>query len=275
MLNTMLMSKVESPLRNALQRLVTPLVRLLLRHGVAYGEFSEVVKKAYVEVANQDFAVPGRKQSLSRVAVLTGIHRHEVKKLLQQPLEDDSHRSRHNRAARVIGAWLREPEFSDEGEPKVLSFAAFTQLVNQHGGDVTPRTVLDELMRIKAVERPTEDEIVLIEHSYVPTDCPDDLIHIFGDSVGDLIATFDHNLQAPADRARLQMSAVYSNIPDESLANVALVSQHKSMEFLHELNRFFATQDRDGNPALKGSGRNRAGIGIYYFEQPYDDDDNA
>jgi len=66
------------------------------------------------------------------------------------------------------------------------------------------------------------------------------------------------------------MSVVYDNLPNEVLKNVEIISRDRALSFLTELNHFFETQDRNSNPELKGKGRNRAGIGLYYFQQPID-----
>jgi len=39
----------------AYRRLMRPLVRILIRNGVAYGEFAEIAKEVYIDVAAGDF----------------------------------------------------------------------------------------------------------------------------------------------------------------------------------------------------------------------------
>lgn len=269
------MIAVQPALRQALRRLLKPLVRLLLRHGVAFAAFSEVCKQVYVETANQEFSVPGRKQSLSRVAVITGIHRREVKRLLSEEPAEVPHRKRHNRAARVISAWMHDGAYSEQGVPQVLSVnQEFSQLVNQYGGDVPPRAVLDELVRVGAVRRVEYDKVALVMPTYTPTSSPEDALHIFGDSVSDLIATLDHNLQASVEDSRLQLSVIHTNVPDECLQELSSLSKEKAIELLQKLDGEFATRDREHNALLSGQGRNRVGIGVYYFEQPYKDEES-
>ncbi len=43
-------AKSNPPLHQALFRILRPMARLLLRNGVPFGEFSELVKRAYVEL---------------------------------------------------------------------------------------------------------------------------------------------------------------------------------------------------------------------------------
>lgn len=264
------MEKTRAAVLQALGKLLKPLVRLLLRNGIAYGEFADMAKQAYIEVANADFAVPGRKQSQSRIAVITGIHRHEVAKFLKRDADTDteSHIGRHNRAARVIFGWQNDPAFSELGKARQLTLDEFSTLVVRHGADVTTRTILDELTRVGAARTTDEGNIELLVEAFAPQDSIQDLIYIFGDCSTDLLETLDHNLSCDADDRRLQMSVVYNNLPDDVLRNLELVSRDRAMEFLTDLNKFYATQDRDTNPSVEGEGRNRAGLGLFYFQSP-------
>src|SRR5512134_387979 len=61
--------------------LLRPVVRLLLRCGVTWKEFAELCKVVYVEVAAADFGRRGRPTNASRIAILTGLGRREVKRV--------------------------------------------------------------------------------------------------------------------------------------------------------------------------------------------------
>ena len=60
--------------------LLRPVVRLLLKSGITWKEFAEVAKSVFVEVATREFGIRGRPTNTSRVAILTGINRHDVAK---------------------------------------------------------------------------------------------------------------------------------------------------------------------------------------------------
>jgi hypothetical protein len=107
------------PLAAAVLRLLRPLVRILLRNGVSYSTFSDFVKWVYVDVAGKEFGIEGRKQSTSRVSVITGLSRKEVMRVRQLARPDDrASTEKYNRAARVIAAWRRHRNFLDaEGKP--------------------------------------------------------------------------------------------------------------------------------------------------------------
>ena len=76
----------------AVIRILRPLVLILLRHGVSYGTFAELTKWVYVDVALKEFGIPRRKQSTSRVSILTGLSRKEVMRVrrLSRPTDRES-----------------------------------------------------------------------------------------------------------------------------------------------------------------------------------------
>ena len=73
--------KQKQQVLNTFLLVMRPIVRILLRYGIGYREFVEVVKTAFVDVASSDFGLRGRPTNISRVAVMTGLARKEVKRL--------------------------------------------------------------------------------------------------------------------------------------------------------------------------------------------------
>lgn len=269
-----------NPLSAAVLRLFRPLVRILLRNGVSYRTFSDLAKWVYVDVATKEFGIKGRKQSTSRVSVITGLSRKEVKRMRQLPRPDDRVSSeRYNRAARVIAAWRRESNFLDaKGKPAPLpmvgSGATFSELAKRFSGDVPARAILDELIRVGAVEQLEDGRVCLLTRAYVPESSDADKLHILGTDVGHLISTIDHNLKEDPIGPFLQLKVAYDNLPDEILPAFRRLSAKKAQALLERLDRWLAKRDRDVTPTVKGSGRNQAGLGVYYFEEPYPNEEN-
>jgi len=228
----------------------------------------------------KEFTISGRKQSTSRVSVLTGLSRKEVKRLTGIPRPDDTERDeKYNRAARVISAWRREREFLDaDGNPSALSitgpWATFSEIVRRYSGDIPVRAILDELLRIGAVELLDNGKISLLAKAYIPEINEADKLHILGTDVAHLITTIDHNIRSDsATNTRLQRKVAYDNLPDEALPAFRKLSTKRAQNLLENLDKWLAQHDRDVNPAVQGTGRNYAGLGIYYFEEPYPAED--
>lgn len=263
--------KVTKALSAAILRMLRPLVRLLLRHGISYGTFADLAKWVYVDVADKEFSVAGRKQTVSRVSVLTGLSRKEVARIQAIETPDDQVvMQQYNRAARVISGWLRDEKFSDaKGQPNTLPLEgkdSFAELVKAYSGDLPARAILDELLRVKAVEL-NDDNVELLTHAYVPADGEEEKLHILGTDVALLINTIDHNLESTESKPHFQRKVAYDNLPEEALPLLREISSEKAQALLEELDRYLVKHDRDSNPETKGSGRKRAGLGIYYFEE--------
>jgi len=263
--------KVTQALSAAILRMLRPLVRLLLRNGISYGTFADLAKSVYVDVAEKEFNVPGRKQSVSRVSVLTGLSRKEVSRVQSIEIPDDeSLLQQYNRAARVISGWLRDEQFTDShGKAAVLPLEgknSFAELVKAYSGDMPSRAILDELVRVKAVEL-KDDHVCLLTHSYVPAEGEQEKLNILGTDVALLIKTIDHNLESKQQEPYFQRKVAYDNLPEEVLPQLRELSREKSQELLEEINRYLVKHDRDSNPQSNGSGRKHAGLGIYYFEE--------
>jgi len=258
----------------AVLRLLRPLVRILLRNGVSYNTFADFVKWVYVDVASREFGIEGRKQTTSRVSVISGLSRKEVMRVRRLNRPDDHETAeKYNRAARVIAAWRRDKKFLDaEGNPAPLpmagSDASFTELVKRFSGDVPVRATLDELVRVGAVKRLEDGSVCLLIRTYVPAQSDAEKLHILGTDVALLVSTIDHNLNPGPTGPFFQRKVAYDNLPDEVLPEFRKYSAKKAQLYLENLDHWLSKHDRDDTPLVKGSGRNRAGIGIYYFEEP-------
>jgi hypothetical protein len=264
-------SRLTEAIRRATLRVLHALAKVLLRHGVSFQTFNDLAKQAYVDVARTDFALPGRKPSISRVSVLTGLTRKDVQRLFATPINVDAGANeRHNRAARVVAGWVRDAEFhADDGTPRTLPFegpASFSELVRRHSGDVPPRAVLDELQRVGTVERDDAGNVRLLFRAYIPRRSDLAKLAILGADVSYLIGTIDHNLQDP-DAPRFQRKVMYDNLPIEAVEELRPLAARHAQELIELLDAWMAQHDRDANPSARGTGRVRAGLGIFYFEQ--------
>jgi hypothetical protein len=260
----------------ALERVLRPLFRIVLRNHMSFKAFLDIAKHTYVQVAASEFHIPGKKQSVSRIALLSGLTRKDVQHLLEAPAANDSEAGeRYNRAARVVAGWVRDADFSDtEGNPKVLPLqegpqnrASFAELARRFSGDIPFRAVLDELLRVGVVEKLDDGSIRLKSRAYVPESGDADKLNILGTDVADLVDTIDHNLQHGGADPFFQRKVMYDNVPVEALQEFRRLSAAQSQALLERLDKWLSQHDRDSHPGTNGTGRVRTGIGIYYFEE--------
>lgn len=264
---------LTAALNRAVLRVLHALAKVLVRHGLPLPAFVELAKRAYVDVALKDFAIPGRKPSVSRASLLTGLTRKEVQRLID---EDENGTpgdgaAPQNRAARVVAGWVHDTAFhDDDGQPLALPFDGdghtFSALVRKYSGDVPPRAVLDELLQVQNVERDAAGNLKLLKRVYVPRASDAAKLRILGNDVPRLIATIDHNLQ-DLEPSRFQQSVMYDNLPAEAIEEFRELSRRHSRELIDLMGAWLAKHDRDANPDVKGTGRMSAGVGVFYFEE--------
>jgi Family of unknown function (DUF6502) len=257
----------------AVRRLLRPLVRVLLRHGVPFDAFEAMARRVYVEVALADFALPDKKASASRASILTGLNRKEVARVMAVTADGAAETTaRYNRAARVLTAWAREPEYLyATGKPRALpdeGAVSFAALVKRHSGDMPARAVLDELLRVGAVERTDDGQLGLVNRAYVPRSSEIDKLGILGADVADLIGTIDHNLQHGMTDPRFQRKVMYQSIDASALPAFRKLSATQGQALLEKLDRWLVQRDTDPNEDAPDAPRARVGMGIYYFEEP-------
>lgn len=262
----------ERALQRAIEQLLRPLFRLLLRHSVSFSAFEAIAKRVYVDVALKDFGIPGKKPTMSRVAVLSGLTRKEVQRLLAEPNDAAAEGAeRYNRATRVLTGWARDADFLDrKGKARILDAdgeQGFAALVKRYSGDMPARAILDELLRVGAVRQRDDARLELVTHGYVPLHSAVDKLEILGRDVSDLIATIDHNLQYGATDPRFQRKVMYDAVPVAALAAFRKLSSTQAQGLLEKLDRWLAEHEVDAASADSGSERTRVGMGIYYFEE--------
>jgi len=270
------------PLNRAIIRIIRPLVRVMLRNGLAFADFAALVKGVFVEVASEDFDLPGKKQSVSRISVITGINRKEVKRLLELP-PDSTDVDNNNRAARVVSGWMRDSLFTDaNGKPGRLPLVStetrpgFDQLEKKYSGDMPVRSILDELVRVGAAII-DDGDVMLTSTGYVPSINNDEMLRLAAEGASDLLNTVDYNLQGDSKISRLQLSVAYDDVTENGVGLFRDLSREKSLELLTSLDQFLSSHDRSVNPSIQGEGRYRTGLGIYYFEDeivPSNSNDN-
>ncbi len=270
-------TKIHQALVKALYKLLRPLVKILIRYGVSYPMAADVLKRVYVDVAECEFKEPNRKKvPAARLSLLTGIHRKDIARLKKNPdSTQEGLWERQNYLARIIFNWCNHPDYQTDGNPLVLPVhgegISFQQLVIECTGDVPVVTTLDELMRIGCVEKNGE-QVTLVNKAYYPADDTAEKLWVLGNSGSDLYATIEHNLAHKHEESYYQSYLYYDNIPEEVMQEVRKRANKNAQQFMKETNAWLSQYDRDGGKVSRGTGRHRAGIGIYFFandvEQP-------
>lgn len=267
-------NNIQLHLAVAFRQLLRPLVRILLRHGFSYGDFTDVSKAVFFEVAAEDFSLTGNRSSDSRVAILTGLTRKEVarQRQLAARREMPSPGSM-SRASRVLWGWHQDPDFTGPFDvPLTLSFERrkpnFVQLVKRYSGDMPARAMLEELLRVGAVQQTPEGDYEVLKRSYIPVQATEASIKRLGEVMHDLAATLEFNLDPNRVGSAKFERRVFGDLDDLSkLAGFESELETNGQRFLEGVDNWLAARDITELEDEDPKANYRIGVGIYYFEK--------
>ncbi|MCJ2071143.1 DUF6502 family protein [Methylobacterium sp. J-030] len=228
-----------------LARLLRPLVRLLVARGITFPALNDLLRELYVNVAEYDFALSGKEQTDSRVSLLTGIHRKEVRRLRGAGAPVSAVPAVVSRTSRIIARWIADPAFTDpQGHPLPLPRNAeddapsFETLVAGVTRDLRPRAVLDEWLDRGLAFTDAQDRIVLAEAAYVPRGdgAEGPQLYYFGRNLHDHIAAAVANIVGDTPRF-LERAVHYDGLSKELAAKLEARAREIAMEALQQANR--------------------------------------
>lgn len=253
----------------ALRLLFRPIARILLKAGVNWKELVEVCKATYVEVATEDFGIRGRPTNVSRVAILTGFSRREVRRLRdllaeEQPVAFD----RMNYATRVLSGWYGDKDFVDDsGSPRRLQTAgsnpSFETLCSRYSGDVPATTMLKELRHVGAVADDDDGRLSVKTRYYMPVLTDPGQVLRSGYVLRDLGETVAYNLHRDADQpSRFERCAEVANVPTSAVAEFREFIEREGQAFLERVDEWLTEHEDD-----ESDNGVRLGLGAYWIEE--------
>ena len=254
-----------------LRQIVDPLADLMLDAGVTVQEFSFLLRDRAVRNAAKRVTKETGRDSKSRVAIVTGLPRSEVARILKT--DDVSHNARlgQHAARRVLAAWFDNPRFlAANGEPAVLPIfgkrRSFEQLVAMHSGGIPVRAMLDELTQIQAVERLPDQQVKAKSRTPILTGLTTSAIAAIGERTRDLLRTLTNNVRCPSKPLFEGTALVHEN----DLEIVSLVRreiQEQGANFITSANSLFERSCvKAYRTNAKSSSKVRLGVTVYYFQ---------
>lgn len=260
----------------AVRRLLRPLARLLMAHGVDYPSFANLAKGVFVDVAAHDFPDDGSAMTDSRVSLLSGVHRREVKRLRTEPVHTVPPQSV-SLGSQIVARWCADPLYLDpQRRPKPLprlsrqgGEASFERLVASVSKDIRPRAVLDEWLRLGVATLDEEDCVHLVEAAFVPARGGEEKAFFFGKNLHDHMAAAVHNLldQHPP---LLERSVYFDGLTPESVRQLRELSRELAVSAMQEINR--RAMELQRQDADKEQARERMTFGVYFYTAPQNRD---
>lgn len=219
-----LAERPDGALREALRAVLVPLARLSVGQGLPFAAAEEIMKQAFVACAAD--AHPGLPphRKVSRISTVTGINRREVTRLTRPGPAPE--RRRASVASEVYARWLTDAAYQDRrGRPLVLprqgpapSFETLAQAVTR---DVHPRSLLDELLRLRlGTLDPATDRVTLAADA-TPRGDASRLLEFLGDNVGDHLQAGVGNVLGGGDGGRdphFDQAVFADGVSDETMA---------------------------------------------------------
>jgi hypothetical protein len=269
---------VKEHLRLALRMMLKPLVKLLISQGVSHGDFSEAAKDVYVEVAIRHFD-KATKVNQSRIAILTGLTRKEVKNVIDRAMRSEPHGKNFSRPSRVLAGWHSDPLFlGPYGVPLEIPYESpvdggipsFVDLVRTYSGDMAPRPMLKELMRIGAVVESENGTFKVLRRDFIPEALSAELVERLGEVTHNFFSTAARNIEKKGPDGGLFERIVFAEngVTDQAVGLFDAFVKHRGQEFLEELDNWLVAREKEE----KGVTRTiQTGFGMYhYIEEPDD-----
>ena len=251
----------------ALAQILQPLARAMIGQSIPIAQATEMLKQAYVTAALQaetDAATD------SRISLLTGIHRKDVKRLRDSDPRPPR-RPMLNAAALAVGVWSSDPKFRDtSGKPLPLprdGEISIDKLVKTARIDLPVSTVVQALLEQGVVTQTDEQAPFVLAEP-----------HLTGDhSKKAKMMAFEKNLTAHLNAAadnlgaesspHFERGAHFNQLSDASIAKLEDEAQSRLQELLIELNALALTlQDRD--EAEQNEAQGRFSVGAYILGTP-------
>ncbi len=259
------MSTIQKALHHTVRNILTALVRTLLRNGMAYGEFDQIARKVYADVAFRDFAPEGKKQTVSNVAILTGLNRKEVKRMLEiDENQSETGDRQYNRSIRVIGGWINDPDYlRADGVPRDLILEgdfSFSSLVRKYSGDMPVAAMQRALTKSANICVTDDNHVRLLSHAYLPSDDQIEHITILGVDAGQLIDTINHNIIADTEGLRFQRKASNHQVSVDAIPAVKRFLARKGQAFLEEVDHYLTEHESESGETSELS------ISVFYHE---------
>lgn len=257
----------------AIRKILRPLVRLMLSFQITYPFIVNLLKSLYVEVADEEFAVNDKRQTDSRITLLTGVHRKDVKRLRSEKNVDLNTPKNISIGAQLIAYWLGTDAFWDtDGRPSPLplrsaakpgdekTFDDLVEFVCKQ--DIRPRVILDEWLNLGIATLDEQGLVRLNTGAFTPDKGFDEKAFYFGKNLHDHISASAHNLLGNSP-SYFDRSVYYDNLSRESIAQLAQIANDTGMQALTTLNKAaLALQQKDQD---KDDRNYRMNFGVFNY----------
>ncbi|MCF6254050.1 MAG: DUF6502 family protein [Thiomicrorhabdus sp.] len=277
--STSVTSVKESILAKALTAMLRPLVRLLIHQNITYTGLLNLLKSIYVEVAEESFEITGKRLTDSRISLLTGVHRGDVKRIRNASLTEPSEKEiKASLSAQIMSVWTGHQAYlNTKGEPeKLYRYAhegtpSFEELVCSISKDKHPRSILDEWLHqgiIELTKQNDKEYVTLIQKGYVPEEDFEEKLFFAGKNIGTHLSVVTHNLEGQHPTL-FDRAVYYHQLTENSVELIEKASKEKLMVALTEINQL-ASQLQEQDKQAKEA-QHSIHVGAYFHRSSNSD----
>ena len=249
-----------------------PFAKRLLAMGVPFGTVERRLRALFIEVAQLDFALGDRRATDSRISLLTGINRKEVRRWRSGRANDVAPAGL-GQVASLISRWTTDPRTTDAaGRPRPLPYQAgrgpsFMRLARAVTSDLAPGVLLEHLVTSGAAEL-RDGVVTLGARALVARAGSTEALQILAEDPAEMIETMLQNVLAERATPLLQRKVAFDNLGGDAAERIRGELRREGERFLARMERVLARYDRDRNPKAPGGEPHYAGVGVYCFEHP-------
>jgi hypothetical protein len=263
-------------LLKAARRLMRPLVRLMMQNGLTFPILADALRRLYVEIATNDVLTEPRSRTDSRISILTGVHRKEIRRLREMPADSADAPDIVTLASQIVARWVGTAPFvGPDGRPLPLRRVngdvtdlkpSFDKLVESVTTDIRPRAVLDDLLGHGVVVMDAEDCVKLNTDAFIPRPGREEQLFYFARNLHDHVAAAVANISAAEVPPFLDRSVHYDRLTPEQVETLRDYARTAAMRVLLEVNRL-AQELTEAAPDADPATAQRINFGVYVFDE--------
>jgi hypothetical protein len=277
---------VKANLLAAYRYLFKPLVRLAVRNAVTFPEFSEVLKQAYVDVATRQLVASGKEPTVEGISLIAHLEANEIRNMLSADagVKFGVEAQKPNPLPTILAGWhtdvnytgpygvLRDLEFSRGSGANERTSMTFTDLAGTYCPGISPKALLDELIRTGCVQDMGNGYYRALKRSYIPDPLSTQSILSFARVVHNMCETLEVNFRAESAGGRgLIERTVYTvhGISRQDLKDFDKFIRARGQIFADDIDNWLSDRDNEGF-----ENNIKTGVGFYHYVVN-DDDERA
>jgi hypothetical protein len=246
----------------------------LIQAGLTFPALVDLLRTLYVEVALRDLLLDPNARTDSRVSLLTGVHRKEIRRQRETAAAEPEPPTL-SVSSRVIARWLGTKALSDASGaplplPRTGAEPSFETLVASVTTDIRARALLDEWLASGIAAIDADGNIRLEQAAFVPRGDREQLMFFFARNLHDHIAAAAANVVAAKTAPFYDRSVHYDGLSPEAARQVERAARAAADVALLHVNRDALTiADTDDAAALPDGAprRHRVNFGLYVYRE--------